>query len=149
MKYIIYIFTLVSIFTSCIVNRSKVELSKLKINGKYRNDLIIDRVPQYGNGRKDGCIINKQISLLIELSNASNISGKVIDSKTNESIAYANLNIYEKDENVSINMMADSIGCFTTNNIAKPIKIVVKYIGYKTLTVELSDMQFNKLKNNN
>lgn len=114
-------------------------LSDLTIKNKKSNDLIKNRVPDYGIDGGDGCVVMSEISMNIIDLKKDYIRGNVFDSKTNEPLIYGNINLYidngQKIETMNLN--SDSNGFFSTEFKGKLTEIEVDYIAYRNLKVEL------------
>ncbi len=68
MKYSIIVLFLFLI-SSCAITNYGGKLSAFTFNGKNRNSYIVDRFPDYGDGHKDGCIVESEIRLEINRTN--------------------------------------------------------------------------------
>ena len=67
------------------------------------------------------------------------ISGRVIDSKSNETLPYVNVIIKSQSGEIITGAITDQDGVFEISNIKETAFIVsIQYIGYKTLTKEVT-----------
>ena len=67
------------------------------------------------------------------------ISGRVIDSKSNEPLPYVNIIVKSISEEIITGSITDDEGVFDISNINDTTFIVsVQYIGYKTLNKEVT-----------
>ncbi len=68
------------------------------------------------------------------LENSGSISGKVIDQKTNEPLAYVNITIKENNKIITGGITSEK-GLFQIKNLAlKDYVVEIQFIGYKTIT---------------
>ena len=75
------------------------------------------------------------------LENSGTISGKVIDKKNNEPLAYVNITIKENNKVITGGITSEK-GLFQIKNLAlKEYVVEIQFIGYKTITksVKLSE----------
>lgn len=77
MKYPVTLLTVLLGVAGCRSYSAGVKLAKLRINGKRANARIVDRFPQYGDGRRDGCIVMPEIRLDISTTGGSVFGGVV------------------------------------------------------------------------
>ncbi|HET8963666.1 MAG TPA: carboxypeptidase-like regulatory domain-containing protein [Chitinophagales bacterium] len=131
-------YILIPLLSSCIV-RNGAKLSSFTILGKNHNQFIENRVPDYGDGRRDGCVVEGQLSLNLNALKKDSIAGIVFDSKTSEPIAFSTIRLVQ--ENNSTNQVTtDSLGEFHIKLKYKIIEIQIEYIGYRTLNVNLTKL---------
>ncbi len=119
-----------------------VKLAEFTYNDKPRNSWIVDRIPEYGNGRKDGCIVEGQILLTLKTMNDSTFIGQVQDVETLDPLAGALIRIYSAKSEQLLAVAADQKGKFAFSSMVDIKKIDVNYIGFKTL-----DINFKKRLN--
>ena len=114
-------------------------LSNLTIENKKSNDLIKNRVPDYGIDGGDGCVVMNEISMNIFDLKKDFIRGNIFDSESNEPLIFGNINLYiDKGQKIeTLNLNSDSNGFLATEFNGKLIKIEVDYIAYRNLKVEL------------
>ena len=126
--------------TGCLTYRHNSEVSVLKIEGKKRNSLIENRKPDYGNGHRDGCIVEDQISMNIVSLNDKHVSGNVTDSKTIKPVPFASIKLIFRNSD-TLKTIVDSMGKFDINYLNELSKIQAGSIGYRTLSVNLKSMK--------
>jgi iron complex outermembrane receptor protein len=75
------------------------------------------------------------------------ITGRIIDSKSNETIPYVNIILKSQSGDIITGTITDKDGVFKTSNIKETTFIVsIQYIGYKTINKEIIlDVDTNKL----
>lgn len=81
------------------------------------------------------CFCLALILLFSSLGFSNNIKGKIQDSKTLESIPFANVLV----KNTTNGMMSDSDGNFNLNIEKFPCTIIIKFIGYKSQEVRVEN----------
>lgn len=75
----------------------------------------------------------------------SKISGKLIDSTTNNAVEFASIAIFDKNNKVVDGAMTDMNGAFTVKNLAKgTYKVVGSFIGYKNAVISKVEIKANK-----
>lgn len=108
-------------------------MPNFKYNSKGRNSWIVNRVPDYGDGHRDGCIIMGELSVnLVEEDRM--VSGQVYDESNNESMAYVQIIVNWGSES-EIQYLADSQGKFTFKKTDQIENVTFSSIGYRTLKV--------------
>jgi len=107
---------------SCISSRHGIKLSKFSYNNKNLNAFIENRIPDYGDGHTEGCVITGQIFLSINSSD-NKINGILRDVETLEPLIGANVSIWFQVKNDSIIVISDSKGEFEIVNQLKIAKI--------------------------
>ena len=122
---------------SCSTARGDLKLSKLVVNGKVRNSLIEDRVPKYGDGRKDGCVVMGQIFLTINTTNGSLIKGVVRDVKTVEPLSGAVIQVWSSRNERSFKYKTDVLGRFQLKQEFVITRLEIQSIGYRTMIIDL------------
>jgi len=122
----------------CASTRKSDILPSFTLNGELRNDLIQNDIPKYGINSPDGCVVLGEISLNIVIFGEDSIHGIVIDSKTNEAVPYATVQLYFKTICDSVVINTDGDGSFNSEISCQIREVEVKYIGYRTLIVLLS-----------
>ena len=75
------------------------------------------------------------------------ITGRIIDSKSNETIPYVNIILKSQSGDIITGTITDKDGVFKISNIKETTFIVsIQYIGYKTINKEIIlDVDTNKL----
>ena len=122
------------IIMGCKTSEPDITYSNLIIEGKNYNKLIKDRIPDYGNGHKDGCIIERQISLTFPIMKRDSITGLVTDSKSHAILPFANIEMTYTD--YTIKLHTDSLGQFHSST-GIPFMIQVNSIGYRSLNINI------------
>ena len=135
-KYII----LTLVIFGCSSTIHSVKLSTLKINGKKQNELIQDRIPNYGIGSPDGCVIMGEISLNLETVGKDSIRGTVRESDKHQALPFATVKL-QSDKQNDLSLQTDSAGNFRTRIPPELKAIQIEYIGFRTLTVDLTEMK--------
>ncbi|MCO4807630.1 MAG: hypothetical protein KC456_13685 [Flavobacteriales bacterium] len=136
MKQVVSIFIAFLFFTYLF---GQVQPSELKINGVDANHLVVDRIPDYGNGHKDGCIVMGQISMEIDSLEIGSVSGRVYDSESLDFVPYATIKLYNNDKKRATTSSNEQ-GYFHSEESSGLIKIEVEYLGYRNLVIDLSQL---------
>jgi hypothetical protein len=114
------------------------KLSKFSYNGKYHNNLIVSRVPDYGDAHPDGCIIMWEMHLSLESSKKGVVAGTVRDVKSLAPLPNAVVKILFKQNESPLSVSSDSVGKFQFDHMAQVRQILVTYVGYRSLVVDFS-----------
>lgn len=85
-----------------------------------------------------------QISLHIDRYDNDILSGTVTDSETDKGLLFPQVELYFESEKDSIVILADSLGKFKTNIPDQLKRIKVNYVGFETLSIDLSDLKMSK-----
>lgn len=134
---------LIFLISSCSGTKKLTHFPELTIANQQRNKLIIDRKPDYGLGRRDGCISMDEISMEITaLDNGKSICGKIFNARTKEPIVYATLQLSINDNGLDkkLEIHSNKNGIYQTELKGKLKKIEVDYIGYRTLIIDLKKL---------
>lgn len=142
MRFILISFVLL-LFVGCMSHKRHYELPTFSLNGKEQNQLIFDRVPEYGDGNKDGCIIGAQFSLSISLDSTF-LSGEITDAESKEPVGFSIVRCFYNGKNFTY-IISDENGYFECDLTEQPDVIEVKSVGYRTLIIDL-DQQLNAKK---
>ena len=133
MKYIL-ISMFFLFFSGCISHKRHYELSTFLLNGKEQNQLIFNRVPDYGYSGKDGCIIKRQFSLTMSLDSTF-LSGNIIDTETKEPVGFSIVRGFSNGSNF-VNIAANENGFFECD-LTEQLEIMeIKSVGYITLIID-------------
>ena len=127
------------LFWGCTTVAPRYKLSKFSYNGRTHNDFIVNRIPDYGDGHLDGCLVMAEMYLSLRSLENGIVSGELKDAKSLESLQKGQVKIFFKDIESPIIITSDSSGKFQFDRIAKVEKISVYYVGYRGLTVDLSN----------
>jgi hypothetical protein len=127
----------------CYSHKHDLKYPDLKIKGKKSNKYIVNRIAEYGNGYQDGCIIGGQMSLNIDVMSKDSIAGFIFDSKSKEPLYFSTVRLINIDleSTDTLEIIADEKGTFTSAIKTFPNKVEVKYIGYRTLNIDLTDYE--------
>jgi hypothetical protein len=135
MKTSILISMILIILGGCRSSTEVMEYSNLRIEGKNRNDLIVGRIPEYGLGQNEGCIVHPQIAMDIEVLNEQLIRGMITDAKTKEPLQFASVVLFFGDKSPRADLSTDSFGQFEYE-LKNPISsIKVDFGVYRTLRI--------------
>ena len=121
---------------SCVSHKRHYELSTFSLNGKEHNQLIFDRVPDYGYSGKDGCIIERQFSLFMSLDSTF-LSGEIVDTEIKKPVGFSMVRCFSNGKNFTY-IISDENGFFECDLIEQPDIIEVKTVGYRTLIIDLN-----------
>src|SRR5687767_7416804 len=136
---VVYLSALLLIY-GCTVLPKGYRLSEFYYNGKKQNSLIINRVPDYGDGHPDGCIIKGEMRLSIKSLSTHALEGQVVDVITGKPLMGANVFIQLAGGDWQLKYHSDSLGRFTF--MQEPIikNISVAAPGYRSLTIDVSKL---------
>ena len=141
MKSIILL-VFISIFAVSCSSIREYKLSKFDFNNKSHNSLILNRLPDYGDGHLDGCIVMSEMHLSLKREVKDSIVGVVKDTKTNEPVI-AEIKIYFKDLEQPITLTNNGSGTFSFTKIKEIDMVSISSIGYRRLVIDLK--RFNQL----
>ena len=144
---LLILFVLIQI--GCISGRYSIQYSDFIVRGKKFNHLIERRIPDYGDGLRDGCVVLNEISMELEMLTEDIISGKVLDSTTKEPMLFTKVRLFPSDKSRSIAVVTDSIGHFEAELSSKLIKIQAEYVGYRLFEADLTKIKQGKLLTTN
>lgn len=117
--------------------QTKQSYPRLSYNGRSCNQLIIDRVPDYGISSRDGCIVMGEINLELRDIDAQIVEGLVKDAERGHALVGASIKLRRLNGR-SETLRTDSSGRFLVNR-SSPIKeFHVLYIGYRTFNVKVA-----------
>ncbi|NAY90458.1 hypothetical protein GTQ34_00880 [Muricauda sp. JGD-17] len=101
----------------------------------------MDRDPDYGIDRRDGCIVMGEISMNIsQLEYGKSVRGKVFDAQTKEPLTNAKLilSIKQNGSTEKKKISTDENGIYQSDVLhGKLKKIEVEYLGYRNLKIDL------------
>jgi hypothetical protein len=120
----------------CVSLGERVKPAKFSYNERVHNSLIVDRIPQYGDTKKDGCIVENQINLSLKTLNDSTYIGKVQDVDTLEPLVGATVRIYVSNTKQPLIVTADQNGKFSFETTTEIKSLDVSYIGWRTLKID-------------
>ncbi|MBA9077397.1 hypothetical protein [Rufibacter quisquiliarum] len=124
--------------SSCNSIRREVALPKFIVDSAPKNRFIVNRKPLYGDGRPDGCVVERQIQLSFATDGGPRIVGEVKDAKTLEVLPGASVQIYFAGQPNPHIASADSVGRIYLTRLAALQQIEVNSICYRTLHIDLS-----------
>lgn len=106
---------------------------EFRYNGKSLNNLILYRIPDYGDGRRDGCIVADEMSLYLCNKDAV-IEGQVRNVTSGLPLGHAMIEIRWRNLKKET-IYADSIGHFRFKKSSMIKRLTVKYLTCRTLTI--------------
>lgn len=130
---VIYLLTTIVVLVSCSA-RKKYNLSKFSYNQRSYNSLIKNRIPKYGNGLADGCIIMSEMNLIMEDSARNYIRGVIKDVATSEPLVAAHVLVRYADSTLN-GAYTDKYGKFTLSNGQSIREIDINCLGYRRLWI--------------
>jgi hypothetical protein len=114
-----------------------VTLSTLTINSKARNNLIIDRYPEYGDGNPDGCIIMAEMKVQLNITDkGKTINGSVRDVNTGDTLRNVNV-LLINTTGLESKLNTDSNGRFSFHSEFKVDTIKIEAIAYRRFLAKL------------
>ncbi|WP_439185854.1 hypothetical protein [Carboxylicivirga taeanensis] len=140
MKFNPIIFALILILLGCKSANTLTALSELTVENHNRNELIVNRKPDYGYGHRDGSVILQEISMDIHKLNESCVIGKVFDSKSEEPLHNALISIVTIQSGLTSiqKYKTDSEGTFKAELKGTIEKIQVEFIAFRTLKIDFN-----------
>lgn len=66
-------------------------LPHFDFNGKNKNHWIVNRIPDYGDGHRDGCIVMGELKVSLKETSKGVYEGEVRDREDDELFTYATL----------------------------------------------------------
>ena len=111
-------------------------LGKFDYNKSPKNSLIVNRIPDYGDGRPDGCIHMPEIHLFLSREKKDSIFGLVKDVKTNEPL-FAEIKVYFSTVQEPIIVTTNGNGEFAFTKIQNINLLSIHSIGYRPLSINL------------
>jgi hypothetical protein len=138
----IILLVFISIFAVSCSSIREYKLSKFDFNNKSHNSLILNRIPDYGDGHLDGCIVMSEMHLSLKREVKDSIVGVVKDAKTTEPVI-AEIKIYFKDLEQPITLTNNGSGTFSFTKIKEIDMVSISSIGYRRLVIDLK--RFNQL----
>ncbi len=124
-------------FISCTTLPRGYKLAQFSVNEKKYNHLIINRVPDYGDGHSDGCIIMNEMSLKLFNTHDKLISGFINDIYSEKRLKNANIQIYYTYQNDPVIISSDSSGNFVFLKNEKIYSVNILSLGYRSLNIKL------------
>lgn len=117
--------------------QSEIVYSTLTYNGKNLDKLIIGRIPEYGLGAKDGCIIEPQMKLSFKDIDAKCVEGML--KETVYDIPLHNADIFLiKAKRVVDTLHTDSLGCFILQKTASFDQLNIQRRSFRDITIKRS-----------
>lgn len=81
---------------SCVNKYQGQKLPAFTINSNNKNGKIVNRLPDYGDGHKDGCIIMSEMKVDLNISQQGTVSGLVSDVNTKVPLNAASVKLLSK-----------------------------------------------------
>ncbi|THD67436.1 hypothetical protein E7Z59_07170 [Robertkochia marina] len=131
-----YLILALGLFSCKVLKESNTKiLPEFSIQGKSYNELIVNRIPDYGLTGEDGCIVENQIKINLDNINENYISGKISDVDSTEPLINAEIQlIFESD---TILTRSNNKGEFEKRFKDELKKIKATYIAYRTVEINL------------
>ena len=122
---------------SCGGNQKVADLSELTVGNQDFNDLIVNRVPDYGIDGGDGCVVMEEISMNITELDDHQIKGFIFNSKSKQPLVNAELNLFVFKNGLmdTTNIRSDENGIYESELNGRLKKIEVQYIAHRNLLV--------------
>lgn len=121
-------------------SQTKDAYHQLVYNGKNCNQLIIDRLPDYGISGRDGCIVGREIVLELKDIDTQQVEGWIKDAETGEALVGASIKLQRKNGS-NETLKTDSYGRFLMNKSSPLKKLNVEYLGYRILKIKGSSKE--------
>lgn len=120
----------------CVSIEQRVKPARFSYNDRMRNFLIIDRIPEYGDTKKDGCVIEEQIYLSLKTLDKTNFIGAVQDVETLDPLPGAIIHVHLSNTGQPLIVTADQNGKFSFDTETEIKKIDISLIGWRTLSID-------------
>jgi hypothetical protein len=135
-KLVFLAVAIISLLASVNCFAQRVHISELWYNGKRHNSLIVDRIPDYGDGRPDGCVIMGEMKLALRDTDQQTVEGLVKDVDNGKPVL-SEVWMLRKDGS-SDTFKTDMQGRFVFTRSSPVKKLRVRSIAYRPLQVEAS-----------
>lgn len=134
LKILLIATILVSMSTmeSCI-SQHNYPYSQLRYNGKRYNSLIVNRIPDYGDGHRDGCVIWPEMKLELRDLDQQTVGGLITDVEDKRPVL-AQIRIVRKN-GVSEILSTDSLGKFIFIKSSPVTKLYVTSRNYREMNI--------------
>jgi hypothetical protein len=136
MRILFLLLVFLIFMTSCVTKYQGRKLSVFTVNSKTKNNKIINRFPDYGDGHKDGCIIMFEMKVDLNLRKEGVISGLVSDVYTKVPLTSASVKLLSKSGK-EIALLTDKDGKFVAPLGASLSRLQVSCLSYRGFVVEL------------
>lgn len=115
--------------------QTKDQYHQLIYNRKSLNQLIVDRIPDYGISNRDGCIVGREFILELSDIDQQKVEGLVKDVETKEVITNATVKLTRRSRKTET-LLTDATGRFLLEK-SSPIKeLQIQYIGYRIFKIQ-------------
>ena len=122
----------------CLSSRAYNGLPELTVNGHKKNSWISGRVPDYGDGHPDGCLVLQEVKVEMNTTIPGRLSGIVRDLNTGDKMRHADVTLYSNNLQDTTKTFTDENGYFSFPFSNSMESMTVSSIGYRTLVVDLS-----------
>ncbi|MEZ2444952.1 hypothetical protein AB6805_24665 [Chitinophaga sp. RCC_12] len=114
--------------------QTKQSYPRFLYNGKNYNELITNRVPEYGIAARDGCVVMGEIQLELRDIDAEKIEGWVKDAATGDTLVGASIKIQRRNKHMET-LATDSLGRFLMSKSPSVTELHVLYLGFRELNI--------------
>jgi hypothetical protein len=121
--------------SSCVNKYHGQKLSVFSINSKIKNNKIIDRFPDYGDGRRDGCVVMSEMQIDLDTRGQTIVSGIVRDVTTKASLDAATIKVLTRTGEDTV-LLSNKDGKFVFYLEDQLSRLEITYIGYRNLVVK-------------
>lgn len=136
---------LAQVISLSLINKEiNIVMKQLLKNTQYSFKIIGYHIIIFDDHEKENLIkgpkYNKQIPerILPENSGHYLLSGLVVDSITQEALAYSTITLLDKQGNIQIVGITDNNGIFKIKTPQKPSQLIISFVGYSTYSKELN-----------
>jgi len=106
-------------------------------NGKSYNSLIVNRIPDYGDGHRDGCVVLTDLVLELKDKDSLSVEGIVKDIKNRAPLPAATVSVYRKNGSIDT-YGTNAYGHFVISKSSSPVKsILAQSLGYRRLEIQI------------
>ena len=122
-----------TVFFGC---SSSSTLPEFEYNGRERSHWIADRRPDYGMGRRDGCIVMGELKLHLTRTDPAYYTGQVMDASEMDTIMFSTV-IVNPDTPQEREINTDQQGKFSFVYSDKINQISVEHMTSRTLLINM------------
>lgn len=123
---------------SCGLSKHPRPLSEVYVFNEEHNEVIVNRVQEYGNGTLNGCVVPGMIRLDIKSYTGKIISGSIKAVRDLEGIPFGQLKVMASDKTVTASF-SDINGNFVLA-VEEGDYLVITDFGFETLTIEWDEL---------
>ena len=128
-------FMAISFLWGCSVIPKNYDLPRFSYNNKEKNSFIINRIPDYGDTRRDGCVVMNEMQLYLTTADKKFYSGRLIDVTTQDPLDSASIRLTFYNSSDTISLQTDNNGEFSFKKNSEIETIQASLTGYRSITI--------------